>query len=215
METDNIKLKTLFFVIASVVIIEGAAIFLYQVICINPVKIVGIERILEIIMIMGIVMALEGDLSSIGLNPLTVIRGVNKGLLWSLIFGMAAGFVFLILYFAGINPLTLIHSQLPEKNTDLFLFLLVGCVIGPVAEELFFRGILYGFFRRWGIAVALILTTVIFILAHYNNIGAIPVTQAAGGIIFAVAYEMEKSLMVPVVIHALGNTAIFLLPFIR
>jgi membrane protease YdiL (CAAX protease family) len=34
-----------------------------------------------------------------------------------------------------------------------------------------------------------------------------------GGIVFAIAYEKEKSLMVPVTIHCLGNMAIFSLTF--
>jgi membrane protease YdiL (CAAX protease family) len=32
-----------------------------------------------------------------------------------------------------------------------------------------------------------------------------------GGIVFAVAYEVEGSLMVPITIHVLGNMAIFAL----
>jgi hypothetical protein len=35
-----------------------------------------------------------------------------------------------------------------------------------------------------------------------------------GGIIFALAYEIERSLMVPVTIHVLGNMAIFTLSLI-
>jgi hypothetical protein len=34
-------------------------------------------------------------------------------------------------------------------------------------------------------------------------------TQAVGGILFAVAYEVERSLLVPITIHVLGNLAIF------
>jgi hypothetical protein len=72
---------------------------------------------------------------------------------------------------------------------------------------------LYGFFRRWGILAALIPTTVIFTLAHpvCSHISA---TRIVGGIIFAVAYEMEASLMVPITIHILGNMAIFTLSLI-
>jgi membrane protease YdiL (CAAX protease family) len=72
---------------------------------------------------------------------------------------------------------------------------------------------LYGFFRRWGILAALISTTLIFILAH-PVCPEIPVTRIVGGLIFAVAYEMEASLMVPITIHILGNIAIFMLSLI-
>ncbi|MBW2341949.1 MAG: CPBP family intramembrane metalloprotease [Deltaproteobacteria bacterium] len=38
----------------------------------------------------------------------------------------------------------------------------------------------------------------------------IPLPQVVGGIVFAVAYEIEGSLMVPITIHVLGNLAIFM-----
>ena len=39
--------------------------------------------------------------------------------------------------------------------------------------------------------------------------GGVQVTQLVGGILFAVAYEVEGSLMTPIVIHVLGNMGIF------
>jgi hypothetical protein len=102
--------------------------------------------------------------------------------------------------------------QLPSESNRLFNFLLVGALIGPVAEEIFFRGILYGFFRRWGIPAAVLLSTLLFILPHSQSSGlALPITQLIGGILFAVAYEIEKNLLVPITIHCLGNLAIFIL----
>ncbi len=81
-------------------------------------------------------------------------------------------------------------------------------LIGPIAEEIFFRGILYGFFRRWGAPTAIVLSTLLFVLPHTSG-SIIPVTQLIGGILFAVAYEVEKNLLVPMLIHCLGNLAIF------
>jgi len=91
---------------------------------------------------------------------------------------------------------------------EIMLFFIVGTLIGPVAEEIFFRGILYGFFRRWGVIAALVITTLLFIFCHPARTG-LPITQAAGGMVFALTYEIEDSLVVPIVIHCLGNLAIF------
>jgi len=77
-----------------------------------------------------------------------------------------------------------------------------------MTEEVFFRGILYGFLRRWGIAVALVLSTCAFAFTHGLGHG-FPLTQVVGGILFAAAYEVEKNLLVPISIHCLGNLAIF------
>jgi hypothetical protein len=101
---------------------------------------------------------------------------------------------------------------LPEGFAHLALFFLVGGVVGPVAEEVFFRGVCYGFFRQWGRVAALILTTLFFVSAHALKTG-VPLTQIIGGVVFALAYEFEKSLMVPIVIHILGNLALFSIAF--
>jgi membrane protease YdiL (CAAX protease family) len=77
----------------------------------------------------------------------------------------------------------------------------------------FFRGMLYGFLRRWGVVVAIVVSTGVFVLAHPISQG-FPLPQVAGGIVFALAYELEGSLMTPIVIHVLGNFAIFTLSMI-
>ena len=97
---------------------------------------------------------------------------------------------------------------MPVNRNELVLLFLVGGMVGPVAEEVFFRGICYGFFRRWGVFAAVVLTTGIFVLAHSLKFG-VPVPQTIGGILFAMAYELEGSLLVPIIIHILGNLAIF------
>jgi membrane protease YdiL (CAAX protease family) len=61
--------------------------------------------------------------------------------------------------------------------------------------------------------MAIVLSTLIFVLSHPLAHG-FPVTQAIGGIVFAVAYEAEGSLMTPIAIHILGNLSIFTLSLI-
>jgi membrane protease YdiL (CAAX protease family) len=133
---------------------------------------------------------------------------MKKGLIWSALFGLCALLVSVVLYAAHISPLSLIKTPLPKGTPALLWFFVVGGLVAPVAEEVFFRGVVYGFLRRWGVPVAVVGTTVIFVAAH--SIGStVPITQIVGGIVFAVAYEMGGSLMVPIIIHVLGNMAIF------
>ena len=126
---------------------------------------------------------------------------------------MVTGLSYLILLAFGFNALKLIRADISGPTLEIISFFIVGTLIGPVAEEIFFRGILYGFFRRWGIFAALVITTFLFIFSHPIRTG-LPITQAVGGIVFAVAYEVEGSLMVPITIHCLGNFAIFSLGFV-
>ena len=96
------------------------------------------------------------------------------------------------------------------------LLFAVGGVIGPMAEEVIFRGLLYGFFRRWGVLPAIFISTGVFVLVHLlvRSVPGFAITQAIGGVVFAVSYELEKNLVVPITIHCLGNMAIFLLPLL-
>ena len=174
----------------------------------NRILLLGLTRLLQAGALIGVVALLEGDLAAIGLQKENLYQGVQRGLVWSAGFGITALAALGLLLMAGIEVRPYLHTRLPASPKDLVLFFMVGGLAAPVAEEVFFRGILYGFFRRWGVITALVLSTGIFLVAHPLQ-GAFPVTQVAGGILFAVAYEVEGSLMVPIVIHITGNMAIF------
>jgi len=113
-----------------------------------------------------------------------------------------------VLYVAGISPFSLIQVQVPKDASRFLFFMITGGVIGPVAEEVVFRGLIYSFLRRWGVLAALIGSTALFVLAHPLTSG-IPMPQIVGGLVFALSYEASKSLLTPMVIHILGNLALF------
>jgi len=208
MEAKKIQLKTLFLCFAAVLAVElGTRVVISRSIY-QPMLILGGARLLEICLIILIVWTWGKGLSSIGLTRSEMVSGLKKGLIWSAAFGAIISLACIALFAASINPLTFIRARLPTQTSDLIHFFIVGGLLGPVAEEVFFRGILYGFFRRWGVIVAVILSTLIFVVSHPINHG-IPLTRLLGGILFAVAYETTGSLIVPITIHALGNLAIF------
>jgi membrane protease YdiL (CAAX protease family) len=213
MEASKIKIKTLFISVATIAFIEVATRIVISRSYFNPMVILGMARVLETGLIILIVLGWGKGVSSIGLAPSTMRHGLKKGLIWSAGFGLVTFFGFIVLSLVDIDPLTLIHTPLKGKGNEIVLLFFIGGLVAPIAEEVFFRGILYGFFRRWGVLLALILTTAIFVLAHPVFSG-IPVTQMVGGVIFALAYEIEGSLMVPITIHVLGNMAIFTLSLI-
>ena len=209
-EASTIKIKPLLITVATIASIEAATRIVISSDYLSPMMTLGAARLLETGLILLIVLVWEKGLSSIGLARSTMVSGLKKGLIWSAGFGLVTFFAFITLFLVDINPLKLIHAHMPGKPNEIVLFFFIGGLVGPIAEEAFFRGILYGFFRRWGVLLAIILTTIIFALAHPVFPG-IPVTQIVGGIVFALAYEIEGSLMVPITIHVLGNTAIFAL----
>ena len=206
MEAKEIQIRTLFLCLAAVLAIELGM----RVVTAHPMIILGGARLLEILLLILIVVTWGNGLSSIGLARSEMVSGLKKGLMWSAGFGAITSIACIGLFAASINPLTFIRARIPTQASDLILFFIVGGILGPVAEELFFRGILYGFLRRWGVIVALVFSTLIFVLCHPINSG-IPITRLLGGILFAVAYEISGSLIVPITIHGLGNLAIFTL----
>jgi membrane protease YdiL (CAAX protease family) len=208
MEAKEIQLRTLFLCLAAVIAVELGTWVVISNSGYHPMLVLATARLLQILLIILIVVIWGKGLSSIGLARSEMFSGLKKGLLWSAGFGAIGSIASVGLFAVGINPLTLLKAPLPTQTVDLVLFFFVGGIIGPVAEEFFFRGILYGFLRRWGVVVAVFLSTLLFVLPHAIH-QRIPITQVVGGIVFAVAYEVEGSLMVPIIIHVLGNMAIF------
>jgi membrane protease YdiL (CAAX protease family) len=214
METKQIKIETLLICLVAISCIEGAKWFVISRTQWNGIMLLGFARLFEIGLISLIVSVRGNGLSSIGLGAYQILPGIKKGITWSAGFGVIVFSTFLFLFLIKIDPLALIRTPLPSRQTDILLFFAVGAIIAPIAEETFFRGILYGFFRRWGVFVALVLSTLLFVLPHLAS-SRLPITQMIGGALFAAAYEMEGRLMVPIMIHAFGNMAIFSLSLLH
>lgn len=207
--TLNIGVATLCVAMGLLVMTEAAAWFWLTYTRMPRLVTLGLTRLVQIAALLVCVIRLEGSLSAIGWSPATWQRGVAKGALWSLGFALAALLGMGILFLAGHNPFALLKMPLPSSRPELLLLFLVGGAIGPVAEEICFRGVLYTFFRRWGVWVALLVSTAIFVALH--SVNGLPVTQIAGGIVFALAFETSRNLMVPITVHVLGNSALFFL----
>jgi membrane protease YdiL (CAAX protease family) len=208
MEANKIKITT---VIISILVITAIEIIVRLAIrqnLIAPLMGLGLARLVEIIFLLILVNIREKGFAAIGLNLADIIKGLKKGFIWAAMFGVAAGLILGIIYLAGINAPALFQMQLPDNKLNLMIFFILGGLFAPLAEEIFFRGILYGFFRRWGISTAIIVSTLLFVLPHTSG-HTLPITQIIGGILFAVSYEVEKNLLVPITIHSLGNLAIF------
>ncbi len=103
------------------------------------------------------------------------------------------------------------------KNPNIWNFLLgiagMGLII-PIGEEVFFRGAIFGWLRRyykfWASAIV---SSVLFGIGHYDHL---PLVFSAGiaGFFLAYLYEKDKSLLSPITLHAVNNTVGVLLLFI-
>jgi uncharacterized protein len=92
--------------------------------------------------------------------------------------------------------------------------IMLAVVIAPVAEELAFRGYLYGVIKRYfGAVPALILSGILFALIHLNLPSFFPLLVLAS--VFALAYELSGSLLVPMTMHALFNALSLILVLVE
>ncbi|MDO8603250.1 MAG: type II CAAX endopeptidase family protein [Candidatus Omnitrophota bacterium] len=97
---------------------------------------------------------------------------------------------------------------LEEKRSNVILFLTVFVsILGPIIEEVFFRGFLYSAARkRFGVLSGALLSAVLFSILHTNIAGFIPIMIL--GILMAFLYETTGSLIAPITVHIVHNSII-------
>jgi len=206
------KNKLLLYSVLVIVLCELTASFFNGVI--SPIAAISITRSVQTVLLVIVLRLNTGWIELAGLSKQNLGKGIKTGIAWSAVFGCCVIITGLILYWTGINPLRLIQINIRFKGVDLFLFFLAGGLIAPVSEEIFFRGILYSILKKFGLVAALVSSTLIFAFFH-SNTGVFPVVQIIGGLIFALSFEYSKSLAAPIIIHSLGNLAIFSISFIK
>ena len=214
METSRLRLST---VIAGTAVVGVLEFFARTISATEPghaLIITGTARLLAIWALIHLTRKMLDSLAPIGLNLSALWPGIKRGIVWSLAFASLVALAFAACSLAGINPLKLIKVTLPPAPKNVLVFFVVGAGVAPIAEEIYFRGLIYGYLRRWGTVAAVMGSTLLFVAAH-PNLQQVPFPQIIGGLVFAVAYEVEKKLMVPIVIHASGNLALFSLSLIR
>ena len=94
--------------------------------------------------------------------------------------------------------------------TRVAVMIVIVVVIAPIAEEMVFRGGLYGYLRtRVHRQFALVLPSLVFALLH-GNIQVFPLLFLFG-VILSIAYERTGRLIVPIIAHALLNASTIVL----
>jgi uncharacterized protein len=148
------------------------------------------------------------DWRNLGFRPVSIKLLVLVG---------AAGFIlagaieFLERLF-GIKPGDLIPALIAPQGFNwlhLVVILLMVGIAAPLAEEVLFRGVLYGWFRKHlGAPLAIISNGAIFGLIHFGYPPELMVMVAIMGMLFAWSFERSRSLWVPIVLHAAQNSAV-------
>jgi membrane protease YdiL (CAAX protease family) len=149
---------------------------------------------------------------AVGLSPRRLPRALAGGftgylVIFPWLFLLLFLTVELIRFFHLKPPLEPIQVLLFQQHDPLVIGLLVAlsCVIGPIAEELFFRGVLFPAVRqRFRRGTAILLSGAAFALIHTNPVGFLPIMLI--GSLFAYLYERTGSLLAPIAVHIVHNT---------
>jgi membrane protease YdiL (CAAX protease family) len=100
-----------------------------------------------------------------------------------------------------------------EGARGLAVALLVGGVVAPLVEEIFFRGFVFAALReRYGFRRAVVASASFFALVHFTPGAIIPVF--ALGVFFCLLYSKTDSLWPSVIMHGIMNTLAFLAAFL-
>lgn len=154
----------------------------------------------------------NGDWSVLGFQPFSQWWVVLVPVLTLVqLFGMSLVNLLFVLPFTGgefENPqVEALTGGSALSLRDLGLLLILVAVIAPIAEELFFRGMLYPVLRRrWSPQVAIVANGFLFALIHFIPI-LIPGLFFVG-IVLAWVRERSNSLIPCMLIHALQNAVV-------
>lgn len=126
-------------------------------------------------------------------------------------------FAYLVIGFAAQIALAVVLALLVDRDGQILRILCaypkllafqvsLWCLLIGITEEVVFRGyVLQVLEVRWGSAVALIVSSVLFGLAHLQNQGETAVDMiniaVCGGLPYAAAYLMTRSLWLPIGLH--------------
>ncbi|OGW78569.1 MAG: hypothetical protein A3C51_00310 [Omnitrophica bacterium RIFCSPHIGHO2_02_FULL_46_20] len=118
-----------------------------------------------------------------------------------------------------------IIKYVPERQPVVELFLkekdiaflayssLFAAIIGPIIEELFFRGFMYGALKKYlGVLWAMIMTAAVFAALHTQIVGFLPIM--ALGILLAYIYEKTGTLVSSITAHIIHNLSMVFLIFL-
>ncbi|WP_415579348.1 lysostaphin resistance A-like protein [Filibacter tadaridae] len=101
-----------------------------------------------------------------------------------------------------------------QQNINLFT-ILIGIisagVVSPVYEEIFYRGFIHRWLRvRLGMNWGIVISSLLFTIAHFPTLNAMPV-NFINGVMFAWVYEKTGSVIPGMIVHGVFNIIAVLL----
>lgn len=136
----------------------------------------------------------------------------SKNIIKLIVIGISFALTFNLLLYS-LNKLFNFTNLFDDNNTNILITLICSGILGPILEELIFRGIVYNNLKKITSGFkAVIISSLIFGLFHGNII------QFVYGFIFNIIltkiYDRDNNILSPIIVHISANTIITLALFI-
>ncbi|RKY39945.1 MAG: hypothetical protein DRP75_00065 [Candidatus Omnitrophota bacterium] len=212
-------LKVIVLVLFSVSLIRLLFFFVFTVLALTlspSVRMILSSLIIDTLLIFFVIYFVlkkyRQNLTSLGIEAGNLLRKIKLGISAYITITPVLFILLLILniwierfdYHPPLHPLmSLIFKE--ERGVVLLFLLLLGTVMGPIAEEIFFRGFAYpAIKKRVGVYPSIFFTSFFFALLHQSLFAFLPVLFL--GIVLAYIYEKSNSLIPCITLHILHNS---------
>ncbi len=173
-----------------------------------------IDIAVVVVVLYFVVIRRKDTITSLGLRSFFLFKNISSGI---------AGYVFILpLLFAVLlfsvwisnllgykpEPQPVFEVFMEEERCGFLLFFTIFVsILGPIIEEIFFRGFMYNAIKkRIGIIGAAFISASIFSLLHTNIVGFLPIMVL--GLLLAYLYERTGSLVASMTVHVVHNSII-------
>ena len=100
------------------------------------------------------------------------------------------------------------NLSFPAQRVYLILFLIYACFLGPILEEIIFRGFILKSMQKYGNLTAIIVSSILFSMFHLNLVQFVnPVLM---GIVLAFIAIKSKSIVPSIIAHIFNNSIAFI-----
>ena len=100
------------------------------------------------------------------------------------------------------------QSLLSNDIVSILFYVAVVSFVAPIWEEFIFRGFLLPSFTRYfRLDLSILLSSLVFALAHFSTERLIPLTFL--GMLMCVVYIRSKNILAPIILHSLWNAFAF------
>ena len=161
------------------------------------------------------------DISQVNWKPYRLIREIILSLIAFVL--LFAAYAFTILFLKALAGKDLTRSELEwlthfrmMSTLEVYLFVLTTFLVGPISEELFFRGFVYqGLKTRLPVTLALVIQALLFSLIHIDRNVPAKLWLVVLGLFLGWVYQKRQNLVMPICLHMAINVVVVGIPWVH